>query len=59
MEEKAQELFVKYLKSYSLMSENAAKKWVFPEFEGRVEELSKISGTELRIRELEELKINV
>ena len=59
MEEKAYELFIKYINTHSLMSKNAAKKCAYLELEGRVEELSVIPGTEHRIKELEEIKAKV
>ena len=59
MEEKAYELFIKYINTHSLMSKNAAKTCAYLELEGRVEELSIIPGTESRIRELEQIKMKI
>ena len=59
MEEKAYELFIKYINTHSLMSKNAAKTCAYLELEGRLEELKVIPGTESRMRELEEIKLKI
>jgi len=61
MEQKAYELFIKYINIHSLMSKNAAKTCAYYELEGRVEELKKLElpGTASRIMELEEIKTKI
>ncbi|MEO5996423.1 MAG: hypothetical protein ABIN89_06830 [Chitinophagaceae bacterium] len=61
MEQKAYELFIKYINIHSLMSKNAAKTCAYFELEGRVEEFIKLQlpGDEFRIKEMEEMKIQV
>lgn len=59
MKQKAYEYFIKYINTYSLMSKNAAKTCAFFELEGRLEELTRLPGTELRIKELEEIKLRI
>jgi hypothetical protein len=55
MEEKANELYNKYLNTHSLMSKNAAKKCAAITVNETIRELEQIPGTEHRIEELKKI----